>query len=76
MLVQSAEMENQVRTKVRMRPRYERCAQSGMSIKAHEREIDDETLKKIPDQLDLTASRNERAFQKLRQMIVAIRAEA
>ncbi len=46
------------------------------SIKAHEREIDDETLKKIPDQLDLTASRNERAFQKLRQMIVAIRAEA
>jgi hypothetical protein len=44
--------------------------------KAHEREIDDETLKKVPDELDLTTSRNERDFQKLRQMIVAIRAEA
>ena len=41
-------------------------------IKVHEREIDDETLKKVPD----TASRNERDFQKLRQMIAAIRAEA
>jgi hypothetical protein len=47
-----------------------------MPIKVHEREIDDETLKKVPDELDLTASRNERDFQKLRQMIAAIRAEA
>ena len=61
---------------MRIRPRHERRAQGGMSIKAHEREIDDETLKKVPDELDLTASRNERDFQKLRQMIAAIRAEA
>jgi hypothetical protein len=44
--------------------------------KAHEREIDDETLKKVPDDLDLTPYRNERDFEKLRQMIAAIRAEA
>jgi hypothetical protein len=43
--------------------------------KGHERQIDDEELKKVPDDLDLTPYRNERDFQKLQQMIAAIRSE-
>jgi len=43
--------------------------------KSHEREIDDEKLQKVPDDLDLTPYRNERDFQKLQQMMAAIRAE-
>jgi hypothetical protein len=72
----SAEMENEVRTKVEDTPVMSDALKAVCPIKAHEREIDDETLKKVPNELDLTASRNERDFQKLRQMIVAIRAEA
>lgn len=41
--------------------------------KAHERQIDDEQLKKVPDDLDLTPYRNERDFQKLQQMMAAVR---
>jgi hypothetical protein len=43
--------------------------------KGRERQIDDEKLEKVPDDLDLTPYRNERDFQKLQQMIAAIRAE-
>lgn len=43
--------------------------------KAHERQIDDEQLTKVPDDLDLTPYRNERDFQKLQQMIAAVRVE-
>ena len=43
--------------------------------KAHERQIDDEQLEKVPDDLDLTPYRNERDFQKLQQMIAAVRVE-
>jgi hypothetical protein len=44
--------------------------------KAHEKEIGDERLTKVPDDLDLTPYRNEHDFEKLRQMIGAIRPEA
>ena len=43
--------------------------------KAHERQIDDENLKKVPDDLDLTPYRNEKDFQKLQQMVAAIKSE-
>lgn len=43
--------------------------------KGREWQIDDEKLEKVPDDLDLTPYRNERDFQKLQQMIAAIRAE-
>jgi hypothetical protein len=43
--------------------------------KKHERAIDDEKLKKVPDDLDLTPYRNERDFQKLQQMMAAIKPE-
>lgn len=43
--------------------------------KGHERQIGDEQLTKVPDDLDLTPYRNERDFQKLQQMISAIRSE-
>ena len=44
--------------------------------KANEKKIQDERLTNVPDDLDLTPYRNERDFQKLRQMIAAERPEA
>ena len=43
--------------------------------KKHGKRIDDESLSKIPSDLDLTPYRNEHDFQKLQQMIAAIKPE-